>query len=467
MITYQDLLALGDNEDRRMEFVRALISSHKSSDDYKEAETAVMYDEGKNKTITEYRKLLYTISGQAVEDNYSANYKICSNFFNRFITQEVQYLLGNGVSWNNDATADKLGKDFDTKLQEAGHFALVQKCAFGFWNFDHLEIFNLMEFAPLYDEEDGALKAGVRFWQIDSTKPLRATLFELDGYTNYMWIDDEGQIIPKRPYMLRIRTSPADGTEIYDGENYPGFPIVPLWGNKAHQSELTGKREAIDAYDLIKSGFANDLDDASQIYWIIQNAGGMDDVDLVKFIERMKVVKAAVVDDDGARAEAHTIDVPYAGREAILDRLRNDLYEDFMALDTKNIANGATTATQIKAAYEPINNKTDGFEYCVIDFLQRILELAGIEDDPTFTRSTIVNSQEEIQLVLQAAEYLPENYVIEKILSLLGDQDKIEDVMKQKEEEDIGRMPVGGNINGSGASGNRSNAEENGEENIQ
>ena len=436
-------MEVGSDEAQRAEFTRKVIYNHKNSEDYERAVVAQDYDSKHNTTITNYRKLLYTISGQAVEDNYSANYKICSSFFNRFVTQETQYLLGNGVSWNDDSTADKLGKDFDVRLQQLGHYALVDKVSFGFWNYDHLEVFRLTEFAPLYDEEDGALKAGVRFWQIDPVKPLRATLYEMDGYTNYIWRNGEpAEIEPKRPYKLILRVTEADGVEIFGGENYPGFPIVPLWGNQQHQSELEGIQEGIDAYDLIKSGFANDLDDASQIYWIIQNAGGMDDIDLVKFVQRIKTVKAAVVDEDGARAESHTMDVPYASREALLDRLRSDLYDDFMALDTKNIANGATTATQIRAAYEPLNNKVDMFEYCVIDFLQGILDLAGIEDSPSFTRSMIVNAEENINVILSAAQHLSDEYVTKKVLDLLGDPDKFEEVFGQRTEEEAGRYIV-------------------------
>lgn len=441
MLTYQDLLDVGTDEKNRMEFVKKVIHTHKISPQYETAKTADLYDRRQNKTITEYRKLLYTISGEAVPDNYSANYKLCSAFFQRLVLQQNQYLLGNGVSWNEDSTSEALGDDFDVRLQEAGHYALVDGLSFGFWNLDHLEVFRLLEFAPLWDEEDGALKAGVRFWQIDKLKPLRATLYELDGYTDYIWRDSGAEVLhPKRKYVLRLRTSAVDGTEIIDGENYPAFPIVPLWGNQAHQSELIGLQESIDAYDLIKSGFANDIDDASLIYWTINNAGGMDDIDLVNFVDHMRRVKAAVVDDDGARAEAHSIEVPYASREAILDRLRADIYEDFMALDTKNLADGAVTATQIKAAYEPMNNKADMYEYQVISFVKEILALAGIDDDPSFTRSMIVNVQEDVQTILQAATYLPDDYVTQKILELMGDADKVEDILKDIRDGEINRM---------------------------
>jgi len=466
IITYQDLQELGTDEKKRMDFVRKVINSHKVSDLYKAAEVADLYDRRMNKTIMEYRKLLYTISGEAVPDTYSANYKLCSAFFQRLIMQQNQFLLGNGVAWNDDATEGKLGKDFDARLQEAGHYALVDSLSFGFWNYDHLEVFRLTEFAPLWDEEDGALKAGIRFWQIDPLKPLRATLYELDGYTDYIWRDTGGEVLhPKRKYILKVRTTPADGEEIYDGENYPSFPIVPLWANEHHQSELVGIQMSIDAYDLIKSGFANDIDDASLIYWTINNAGGMDDIDLVNFVQHMKTIKAAVVEDTGASAESHSIEVPYASREAILDRLRSDIYEDFMALDIKSIAGGAVTATQIKAAYEPMNNKADQYEYQVIDFLQSILELAGIEDDPTFTRSMIINTQEDIQTIVQAATYLPEEYVAQKILELLGDADKVNDILSKMQDDEIERMTE--DEEGSGQAGDGQNSGATGIQNQQ
>ena len=445
MKTYQDLLGIGEAEAKRIEFVLAAINEYKGSNIYREGVVAYEYAKHRNVTIGQYQKLLYTVQGKAVPDNYSANWKMASNFFHRFVTQEMQYLLGNGITWVNEDTAEALGGQFDIQLQKAGKNALIGGVAFGFWNLDHLEVFKVTEFVPLYDEENGALCAGIRFWQLAADKPMRATLYELDGYTEYMWNGSKGSVLKeKRGYVELSRTSEADGTEIYDYENYPGFPIVPLWGNPNHQSELVGLREAIDCYDLIKSGFANDLDDASQIYWIIQNAGGMDDVDLAKFIERMKVVHAAVVEDQGAKAEAHTVEVPYASREALLERISGDLYRDAMALDTKQIAGGAVTATQIRAAYEPLNSKTDEFEYCVHEFLDGILELAGITDEaPSFTRSMMINRSEEIQSVLQAAIALDGDYVTRKLLTILGDGDKADEMIEKLHAEELNRFDQG------------------------
>ena len=432
MKTYQDFLKVGERDSDKMDFVREVINDHKASELYRTAVTADQYDRHKNVTITNFQKLLYTVSGKAVVDNFSANFKMASRFFNRFVTQQNQFLLGNSIVWENDETGGKLGEDFNRRLKEAGKAALIGGVAFGFWNFDRLVVFDVTEFAPLYDEENGALRAGVRWWQVAEDKPMRATLYEEDGYTDYIWKDGKAEVLQeKRTYIENVTYSAVDGTEIFDGQNYPSFPIVPFWGNPVHQSELVGIREQIDCYDLIKSGFANNVDDASMIYWTIQNAGGMDDIDLAEFVEHMKTVKAAVVSDTGARAESHTVEAPYASREALLDRLRKDLYEDYMALDVQNIAGGAVTATQIKAAYEPMNEKADQYEDCVREFIQGILRLAGIEDRPTFTRSILVNAQEEVMTVVSAAPFLSEDYVTRKIITLLGDGDKADEVLNE------------------------------------
>ena len=454
MITYQDFLEVGQEERDRMEFCLRVISSHKRSELYQTALLADEYYRKKNRTIVNFQKLLYTISGVAVPDNFSANYKIRKAFFPYFVTQQTQYLLGNGVTWNEQATSDRLGtknKEFDTQLQDAAKKALVGGVSFGLFNMDHIDVFSVLEFAPLFDEENGALRAGVRFWQLDYGKPLRATLYEEDGYTDYIWKNGEGEIRnPKRKYKQIVLTTIAGGDEIFDGENYGSFPVVPLWANTKHQSEFIGLQEGIDCYDLIKSGFANTVDEASMIYWTINNAGGMDDVDLASFVNHMRTVKAAVVEDSGARAESHAIEAPYQSRETLLNLLREDLYEDYMALDIRKLA-GAATATEIRAAYEPMNIKADDFEYCVIEFINGILSLAGLPDEePSFTRSMIVNIQEEIQTLTQAGEYLDSEYVTRRILQLLGDGDQADEVLNRMAQEDMERYGYGSGTQGDG-----------------
>lgn len=456
MITYQDYLKVADNDKDRAAFVLDVISKHKASDLYKTAKIANDYDKCRNTTIMNYQKTITLVTGQVVPDKWSATHRSTSNFFSIFTTQLNQFLLGNGVTWQNKGAEEKLGKDFDHQLQKLGKSALIGAVSYGFYNVNHVDVFTVLEFAALLDEETGKMPAGVRFWQIADGKPLRATFYEIDGYTEYLWVnksdyivDDSWQRIdektyfrPKKPYKwvsVGDKKDREEGTEeIVVGDPADGLPIVPLYGNPHKQSELVGMREKIDAYDFILNGFEDDLDNA-QIYWIIKGAGGMDDADLQTFLDRLKVVKGAAP-ADGQDVTPVPVEIPVAARETLLERLTSQLYRDAMIMNPEDIASGATTATQIKAAYERQNVKADQYEYCVLDFLYELMRIAGIDDDPSFTRSMIVNTQEEIQTVVNSAQFLDGEYVVRKILTLLGDGDKADDMIQKRIADELSQI---------------------------
>ena len=185
------------------------------------------------------------------------------------------------------------------------------------------------------------------------------------------------------------------------------------------------------------SGLINNVSDGEFIYWILKNCDAMQPVDDVKFIEQLKLTHVAHAngDDSSANVEAHNVTVEFQATAEALDRLTEQLYSDFMALKVQDISAGNKTATEITAAYEPINQKTDQFEHCVTEFTNGILALAGIEDEPTYTRSQMSNQSELLDMVLQCAEYLDDEYVTTKILTLLGDADKAQEVLKRKDAE--------------------------------
>ena len=449
MRTYQDLTAVGENEKDRMEFVRGAVQDHTSSDDYKIAAAAEAYYAKHNLTIEKFQKFLYDANGKAYPDLFSANYKLKTLFFRRFVIQQVQYVLSNGVTFEQDITKARLGDTFDSRLSQLAKKAMVDKVAFGFWNYDHLEVFSFADtpnepgFAPLYDADDGFLKAGIRYWSLEETQTKRYTLYELDGYTEY--IQRKGEDIQvsqdKRPYRQTIRRSEVDGETVEGGDNYPGFPIIPMYANDLHQSELVGIRESIDCYDFVKSGLANEIDDTSGIYWVLKNSGGMDDVDIARFLDRMRMLRASVVDsDDGGGAEAHTLDVPYQARESMLTRLRSDLYEDFQLVDMEKIMSGNLTATAIRMGYQSQDDKCGDFEYCIRDFIGKLLELLGIDDTPSFQWNRIANQLEETQMVLTAATYLDDEAVLRHLPWLMPEE--VDEILKRRDAEDMERLDV-------------------------
>ena len=437
MKTFQDLTAVGESEKDRMDFILSSISQHKQTEDYQTAKNAELYYKQRNPTIMRYQKILRNLLGQPVVDTFSANHKIASNWFFYFTTQAVQYLLGNGVTFENENKKEKFGKGFDGKLQKLATYAKTGGVAFAFFNVDRIDVFKLTEFVPLYDEETGALSAGIRFWQVDEEKPLRATLYESDGYTEYIRRKGKDMEVKqeKRKYKERVYQNEIQ-TEILDGENYHGFPIIPLF-NVNRQSDLVGNRGTIDAYDLMVSKLVNNVSEGDLVYWILKNADGMDDMDDVQFLERLRTIGVAHVRQDG-EVEAHRVEAPFEANDNTIDKLKNQLFSDFMALNVERIQAGNVTATQIKAAYEPLNQKTDLFEFEVIDFIHRLGELAGVEDEPSFKRSVIANQTEETNMVLASSTYLDDETVLDKLPFITPDEKK--KILERKDAEDLNRM---------------------------
>lgn len=455
MKTFQDFqkaVAQG----RTIDFIVQAINEHRSSPEYRIALDADEYEAQRNVTINQWVRYLYNQSGDKVPDFTVSNNRLANNLFHRLNTQRRTYSLGNGVSFTNteektengikrtvDLTKEFLGPEFDTMLDDAAYYALIHSISFVFWNLDHGVVFKLTEFVPLWDEEDGTLKAGIRFWSLDwNNRPVSVVLYEEEGYTRFhtkpgsKGLDLELQE-ERKAYKQTIATSAADGDVIVGESNYSSLPIVPLWGSKHKQSTLVGMRSKLDSYDLIDSGFANDLQECAEIYWIIGNAMGMNDSDVAKFRDRLKLQHMVVADTDNSSVTPYTQDIPVNARQTFLTEIRNQIYEDFGALDVHTVAAGATN-DHIDAAYQPMDEEADDFEYQIIKCVRQILKLNGIDDMPIFKRNRLSNQKEQVDMVLSAANYLDDETLLNKLPFLSVDE--IQKVLLNKDAESDSRF---------------------------
>lgn len=455
MYTYQDFEQATD----KAKFITTLISQHQRSELYETAKIADLYDHQRNKTINEFVQVMFNLSGAVVENYMASNHKIANNLFHRLNTQRCTYSLGNGISFSEhreqvrmedqtvvtvDRTKERLGKRFDTDFNKLAYKALIHGLAFGYWNSKRLYIFTVLEFVPLWDENTGNLRAGVRFWKLDDNRPMTVVLYEEDGYTTFKSTGNGGElqeVEPKHGYIARVQTSVADGEVVVGEDNYSGLPVIPMWGSGLRQSTLVGMQQALDSIDLIRSGFANDLNDCAEIYWILENYGGMTDDDLERFRDRLKIMHIAEMDtENGGKATAHTQDIPYNARETYLSGIRASVYEDFGGLDVHTVAAGSTN-DHIDAAYQPLDENADDFEFQCIEFLQQLLQLEGIEDTPIFKRNRISNQVEQTEMVLSAADYLDEETILQKLPFITVDE--IPGILARKDMQDRDRFTRG------------------------
>ena len=182
IFTFQDYEKIKDNETDLKDFLTSAINEHISSTAYKNAVIGERYYQ-LDTDINRYQKFVYNVLGQKQPDLWSANHKMPSNWHFFFTVQAVLFLLGNGVSFKERSTKDKLGKNFDQQMIKLATIAKNESCGYGFFNLDHIEIFKLTEFKALPDETTSAIRAGIRFWQIEGKKTQHIILYDEDGYT--------------------------------------------------------------------------------------------------------------------------------------------------------------------------------------------------------------------------------------------------------------------------------------------
>lgn len=441
MLTFQDYEEHIMSGTTQAEFLKKAINEYIASDFYKIACIADEYDKQKNVTINRFIQFLYTLDGAKIENFTASNNKIASNFFNRLNTQRCTYSLGNGVSFNDCSVKDKFGEKLDTTVQEAGYNSLIHGVSYLYWA-DRVYNFKATEVVPLYDEFTGALRAAIRFWELSEKKPLTIVFFEKDGYTEYA--ENKENVLEikqeKRSYIIKTTYTEAFGTEIVGEENYSDLPIVPLFGSRLKQSTLVGMREAIDSYDLILSGFANDLKDCAQIYWLISGAGGANDNDLKRFRDRLLLNHIAATSSEDISVTPYTQEIPYQARQEFLQAIRSEIYEGFGGLDVHTIAAGATN-DHIDAAYQPLDENADDFEKQIIEAIQSLGKLLGIDSEkciPLFKRNRISNQAEQVDMVMQAAQYLDDETLLSKLPFLTVDE--IKDVLKRKSAEEQAKI---------------------------
>ncbi|MBP5726987.1 MAG: phage portal protein, partial [Clostridia bacterium] len=352
MITYQDYEKAQD----KTKWIQSAITKYRGSSEYQRAIMEQEYMAGRNTEIMNTRQLIYDMRGIPTTNFTAANFKIRNRLIHRLVTDRCSYSLGNGISFTHkeqetqedgttvtvDATKEKLGDNFDQAVYQWAYWAQSNGAAYLYAHIGHdrdewqYTVFRKTEFLPLYDERTGALRGGIRFWSIEwGKRPINAVLYTETGYTRYETPEKRNSLSSlemveeERPYVETVNISDAYGEEITGEEPLPMLPIFPLYSGENRDSSLDNLKPLVDAYDMILSGFANDLKDCAQVYWLISGGLGMSEGDKRQLLDRLILQHMAVVDGENSSITPYTQDIPYNAREAALKQIRNQMYENF------------------------------------------------------------------------------------------------------------------------------------------
>ena len=459
MITYQDY----ERAENKTKWLQSALISYRNSAEYKKAVEEQEYMAGRNVEIMNVMRIIYNMAGLPETDFTKHNFKIRNKMIHRLVTDRCSYSLGNGVSFAGkkkeivngeqrtvDPTKEALGPKFDRELNRAAYWALGNGESYLYVHMGHkkqewqYKLFKKTEFLALYDEDTGALRGGIRFWSLDwGKRPITAVLYTEEGYTKYKTpkkkygISALELVEDLKPYIETVEESEAFGEEVTGTGTMTTLPIFPLYSGENRDSALDNMKPKIDAYDMILSGFANDVVDIPQVYWLISGAMGMTDADKRQLLDRLILQHMAVVDGENSKIQGYTQEIPVEAREKSLQQLRNQMYEDWGGFDVHTIEAGSTN-DHIDAGYWPMDEEADAFEYEIIDFIQQILEMMGIEDTPQFKRNRVSNQKEQTDMVVVAAPWLDDQTVLEKLPFITVDE--VDVILARKDADSFSRF---------------------------
>lgn len=460
MITYQDYEKAPD----KTKFVQTAISKYRGSTEYQKAVEEQEYMAGRNTEIMKARRLIYDMRGIPMNDFTAANFKIRNRMIHRLVTDRCSYSLGNGVSFTDhkekdivdgnqvtvDRTKEAVGDEFDQAVYQWAYWAQANGAAYLYAHIGHdrdeweYTLFRKTEFLPLYDERTGALRGGIRFWSIEwGKRPICAVLYTETGYTRYETPEKKNslssleEVEQERPYVETVNVSDAYGEEVTGSEPMPALPIFPLYSGPNKDSALDNLKQLIDAYDMILSGFANDLKDCAQIYWLVSGGMGMSEDDKRELLDRLILQHMAVVDGENSSVTPYTQEVPYNARKEALNSLRDQMYENFGGFDVRMVSAGETN-DHIEACYWPMDEEADAFEYQMIIAIRMILSMMGIDDTPVFVRNKVSNQKEMTEMILSAGAYLDAQTILEKLPWITVDE--VDGILARTDAESHGRF---------------------------
>lgn len=445
MLTYSDLLKCGDDDSKRIDFITQAIDDFKRSDDYKTADKAMKYYKGLNPEIVAVEKIIYDMQGIAHQDIVSPNNKIRNGYFPLIIDEAVSHLLANGVSFSTPSDKEKLGADFDDVTKNIYCEALICKCSYGFFNGEKTIKLPYLQTVQIIDDYSGALRACIFFSQIASDKPLLATLYEEDGFTEYVQEVDKPMEVKanKKPYAYTVMSNAAEGEYFQWSDQQKSYlPIIPMYSPKK-QSMIVGNLEILIALDLMASQLVNNVSQSELIYWVLKNYGGMDSVDDANFIINIMKSHMLHVQDDGS-AEPHQIQVPFEANNAAFARLKAQLFENMRGVNHEIMDAGNLTATAINSAYSRLRNFSGLAESNVFEYVRGIMKLANIDDNEVITveYNETINASEGIQNVIASAPWLGEKATTEKLAMLNGLGDKLQEIEEEKAAQQLEQIQL-------------------------
>lgn len=384
-----------------------------------------------------------------------ADNRIAHNFHQLITDEEVDYILSYdpiidvGDNTKNKKIFEYLGDDFLKKSRALA----IEACNAGIaWLHYWIDVkakklcYALVPtdqvIAVMEDSLEEKIKYLIRYYPVVKTIELtKKTYLRVE-----VWDDTkcEYMLFPGDRSSFSLVGSKEDGTLQH---SFGKVPFISFANNNRKQSSLKKYKGLIDAYDIVVSGYVNDVMDIQQVIYILENYAG---TDLSSFLSDLKKYKTVSVGDDGiegSKGDLRTlaIDIPVEARNSLLEFLKKQIYTAGQALSRDVESVGNASGETLKFFYRDLDLKVGDKEVEFIsgyrELIRAICDYKNVKlSGPigfTFTRNKISNDQETAQICKDSVGVIPTKLIWKNhpFVDNLEECEKMWNEEKQEETE--------------------------------
>ncbi len=450
------------------------ITEDASSEKKRMAHIGQRYYEGDH-DIKNYKLYYHNADGKLVEDKDRSNIKISHPFFTELVDQEVQYMLS-GKEGFVKSDLPELQTELDAYFNDNEDFtAEIYELISGAVSkgFEHMYAYKTAEGRTAFQCADSMGVVEVRakdsndntdhviYHYLDRIEKGQKKIKRIqvwDANHTYFYVQTDNGTLEKDdtypvnplPHIIKVDEKGVK----YDGGGYGFIPFFRLDNNRKQVSDLKTIKNLIDDYDLMSCGLSNNIQDGSEMYWVVK---GFEGDNLDELITNVKTKKHVGVGTDGD-VDIKTIDIPYQARQAKLELDEKNIYRFGFGFNSAAMGDGNITNIVIKSRYALLDLKCNKLEIRLKQFMRKILKivLQEINDEQgtdyqqkdvyfSFEREVMTNAQDNAQIeLIDAQKKQVEVTTLLNLQALLDNETMMQLICEQLDidfEEIKGKLP--------------------------
>lgn len=376
-------------------FITRLINDHFSSEFFKNGVTSYNYYHN-NGDITKKERNIVTKGGSIVKSDILANTQMQHNFLYKLIKQKRSFLLSKPFTIDSDLEDTESNNEYMKEINDLFKkpqrellksvitdsmlygIGWIQKYYDEYGNLNYKKIPSL-EVIPIWeDSEHKLLNAVIRAYEViryvdDKEETIRKVeLYDRNGVWYYeqdpngdlkadsdIFTDNE-KVTPYPNFYKEVPKLDAygrvlhdeDGSPIYEmeGQLFTDIPFIPVKYNSEEISLLELLKSLIDSYDNLTSVTADELRDIQSTILAIKGYSGKN---AEEFLYNLNSLRAVFLQGDGGiDSLQNTIDT--TATEALLDRIKEDIYDIGMCVNTQADNLDAASGVALERRYRDL-----------------------------------------------------------------------------------------------------------------